>query len=71
MTGQEKLVSVWESCLRIFSELVDKKPFEVWFKTIVPVSLQDNTLTVEVPTDFSASTSKAPIFLSSNPLLGG
>jgi chromosomal replication initiator protein len=52
MTGQEKLVSVWESCLRIFSELVDKKPFEIWFKTIVPVSLQDNTLTVEVPTDF-------------------
>ena len=34
---------------------VDPKQFNVWFKTIVPVSLEGSTLTVEVPTDFFRS----------------
>lgn len=55
MTGLENHISVWNECLRIFEQNVDPKQFEVWFKTIVPVSLEDSTLTVEVPTDFFRS----------------
>ncbi len=46
---------MWNECLRIFEQNVDPKQFNVWFKTIVPVSLEDSTLTVEVPTDFFRS----------------
>ena len=46
---------MWNECLRIFEQNVDPKQFSVWFKTIVPVSLEGSTLTVEVPTDFFRS----------------
>ena len=46
---------MWNECLRIFEQNVDPKQFNVWFKTIVPVSLEASTLTVEVPTDFFRS----------------
>ncbi|MCR5464219.1 MAG: chromosomal replication initiator protein DnaA [Bacteroidales bacterium] len=55
MAGLERHISVWNECLRIFEQNVDPKQFNVWFKTIVPVSLEDSTLTVEVPTDFFRS----------------
>ena len=46
---------MWNECLRIFEQNVDPKQFNVWFKTIVPVSLVGSTLTIEVPTDFFRS----------------
>ncbi len=55
MAGLERHISVWNECLRIFEQNVDPKQFNVWFKTIVPVSLEESTLTVEVPTDFFRS----------------
>ena len=55
MTELERHISVWNECLRIFEQNVDPKQFNVWFKTIVPVSLEGSTLTVEVPTDFFRS----------------
>jgi chromosomal replication initiator protein len=55
MAELERHISVWNECLRIFEQNVEPKQFEVWFKTIVPVSLEDSTLTVEVPTDFFRS----------------
>ena len=55
MTELERHISVWDECLRIFEQNVDPKQFNVWFKTIVPVSLEGSTLTVEVPTDFFRS----------------
>ncbi len=55
MAGLERHISVWNECLRIFEQNVDSKQFNVWFKTIVPVSLEESTLTVEVPTDFFRS----------------
>ena len=55
MAGLERHISVWNECLRIFEQNVDPKQFNVWFKTIVPVSLEASTLTVEVPTDFFRS----------------
>ncbi|MBO5633898.1 MAG: chromosomal replication initiator protein DnaA [Bacteroidales bacterium] len=55
MAELERHISVWDECLRIFEQNVDPKQFNVWFKTIEPVSLEDSTLTVEVPTDFFRS----------------
>ena len=55
MTELERHISVWNECLRIFEQNVDPKQFNVWFKTIVPVSLEGSTLTIEVPTDFFRS----------------
>ena len=55
MAELERHISVWNECLRIFEQNVDPKQFSVWFKTIVPVTLEGSTLTVEVPTDFFRS----------------
>ena len=55
MAELERHISVWNECLRIFEQNIDPKQFSVWFKTIVPVSLEESTLTVEVPTDFFRS----------------
>ena len=55
MAELERHISVWNECLRIFEQNVEPKQFDVWFKTIVPVSLEGSTLTVEVPTDFFRS----------------
>lgn len=52
MEGQENHISVWNECLRIFEQNIDPKQFAIWFKTIVPVSFEGMTLTIEVPTDF-------------------
>ncbi len=52
MAEQERHISVWNACLRIFEQNVEPKQFSVWFKTIVPVALAESTLTIEVPTDF-------------------
>ncbi len=52
MDEQGKHISVWNECLRIFEQNIEPKQFEVWFKTIKPVSLEGSTLTLEVPTDF-------------------
>ena len=52
MLEQGKHISVWNDCLKIFESNVDPKQFDIWFKTISPVSLEESTLTVEVPTDF-------------------
>ena len=55
MAEQERHISVWNECLRIFEQNIDPKQFSVWFKAIIPVSLVDSTLTIEVPTDFFRS----------------
>ena len=55
MAELDRHISVWNECLRIFENNVDPKQFNIWFKTIVPVSLDGSTLTVEVPTDFFRS----------------
>ena len=52
MTEQNRHIAIWDECLRIFETNVDPKQFAIWFKTVVPVSLEGSTLTVSVPTDF-------------------
>ena len=45
-------ITVWNSCLQIIEQIVGPQKFSTWFKPIVPVSMTDSTLTVEVPSDF-------------------
>ncbi|MBO5195048.1 MAG: ATP-binding protein, partial [Bacteroidales bacterium] len=49
---QEKHILVWQNCLRVFEQLVEPQKFNTWFKPIRPVSMQDATLTVQVPSEF-------------------
>ena len=52
MEHQNRHIDIWEECLRIISQLIERQKFETWFKPIRPVSMVESTLTVEVPTDF-------------------
>lgn len=44
--------NVWQQCLSLFKELVDEKTYTTWFLPIVPVSLEYNMLTLQVPSQF-------------------
>ena len=48
----EKHISVWNNCLNFIRQNIDPKQFGLWFKPIRPVSLEESTLTVEVPSEF-------------------
>ncbi len=48
----EKHIMVWDSCLKIISQIVEPQPFKTWFAPIIPVSIVESTLTVEVPSEF-------------------
>ena len=45
-------IDVWNECLRIIENLINPQMFNSWFKPLKPVSLQDSTITIEVPSDF-------------------
>ncbi|MBT32508.1 MAG: chromosomal replication initiator protein DnaA [Thalassobius sp.] len=44
--------AIWKNCLEIIKEEVPEQSFKTWFAPIKPVKLQDNVLTIEVPTPF-------------------
>jgi len=52
MTDNERYIDVWNNCLSIISGVIEPQPFKTWFTRIRPVSLVNNQLTVEVPSDF-------------------
>ncbi|MCI1786048.1 MAG: chromosomal replication initiator protein DnaA [Bacteroidales bacterium] len=52
MANQDKHIAVWNNCLRIIEQIIDPQKFNTWFKPIIPVSIKDSTLTIEVPSDF-------------------
>lgn len=43
---------VWERCLNIIRDIVEWQPFKTWFEPIKPVELQNNILTIQVPSQF-------------------
>lgn len=43
---------VWENCLKIFRDNINHQSYKTWFEPIKPVSLEDNVLTIEVPSQF-------------------
>ncbi|MCR6639368.1 MAG: chromosomal replication initiator protein DnaA [Sporocytophaga sp.] len=44
--------TVWNNCLRIIKESVGEQSFKTWFEPIIPVMLQNDVLTIQVPSQF-------------------
>ena len=40
---------VWNQCLALIQDIVEPDAFETWFLPIVPVSLEDDTLVLQLP----------------------
>lgn len=47
-----KVHEVWEECLRRFRELLSPEDYQSWFLPIIPISLEQDILTLQVPTEF-------------------
>ena len=43
---------VWKNCLKIIKDNVPVNSFKTWFEPIVPVKLDNNILTIQVPSPF-------------------
>ncbi len=43
---------VWDRCLNIIRDIVEWQPFKTWFEPIKPVKLENNVLTIQVPSQF-------------------
>lgn len=44
--------TAWNNCLRLIGEHVAEQSFKTWFEPIVPVTLHDDVLTIQVPSRF-------------------
>ena len=44
--------TVWNDCLEIISQSVDEQNFNTWFKPIIPVRVEHDVLTIQVPSQF-------------------
>jgi len=45
-------VAVWNNCLSVIRQHTTDKNFETWFKPVHPLSLEDDILTIQVPSQF-------------------
>ena len=43
---------IWEKCLKHIKESIPDQSFSTWFVPIIPVKIQDNVLTIQVPSQF-------------------
>lgn len=48
----EKAEVVWQDCLQIIRDNTNLQKFKSWFEPIKPVKLENETLTIQVPTHF-------------------
>lgn len=44
--------AAWESCLRVIKDNISLQAYKVWFEPIVPVKLDNQILTIQVPSHF-------------------
>ena len=44
--------TVWISCLSIIKDNISAQSFRTWFEPIKPVKLENNILTIQVPSQF-------------------
>lgn len=44
--------STWESCLRVIKDNISLQAYKVWFEPIIPLKLENNILTIQVPSHF-------------------
>lgn len=45
-------VTIWDNCLRIIKDNVPNISYRTWFEPIVPLKLENNILTIQVPSPF-------------------
>lgn len=45
-------VDVWNNCLQIIKDIIPTNSFKTWFEPIVPLKLENNVLTIQVPSQF-------------------
>ena len=43
---------VWVSCLKLIKDNISLQAFKTWFEPIVPIKLENNILTIQVPSHF-------------------
>jgi len=51
-TNEKIHTTVWNNCLRIIKDNVPSISYRTWFEPIVPVKLDNNILTIQVPSPF-------------------
>lgn len=44
--------SVWKNCLKLIESNVGEQSFSTWFKPIIPLKLDNDVLTIQVPSQF-------------------
>ena len=44
--------TVWDTCLTIVKDNISAQSFRTWFEPIKPVKLENNILTIQVPSQF-------------------
>jgi len=49
---KEKHDEVWEKCLKVIRDNIPFQSFKTWFEPIVPLKLEGNILTIQVPSQF-------------------
>src|SRR5690554_7111880 len=45
-------VQKWEACLKVIKDNIPLQAYKTWFTPIVPIKLEDNVLTIQVPSHF-------------------
>ncbi len=43
---------IWNNCLRIIKDIIPSVSYKTWFEPIVPLKLENNILTLQVPSQF-------------------
>ena len=49
---KKRHIDVWEKCLKVIEDNISKQAYNTWFKPINPLKLEDNILTIQVPSQF-------------------
>ncbi len=50
--GLTNYEEIWNNCLTVIRNNVSHQNFKIWFEPILPVSIKDNILTIQVPSQF-------------------
>ena len=50
--SQDTHIMIWDRCLKVIGQIVNRRAFDTWFKPIVPVAFESGVLTVSVPSEF-------------------
>jgi chromosomal replication initiator protein len=45
-------IGVWDRCLHIIQDNISHQKFKTWFEPIKPIKIEDNVLTIQVPSQF-------------------